>query len=533
MMTSHHSPPRRQEGGFALSCAFALASSALLFFASPGEQGGLPLLAWVALLPLFIRLPRHTPGQAAALGLLCGLAYYGPLLYWIVIVLATYGEVPLLLACLALFFLAVYMSCFLAAFSFLCAGFSRTLPLLVAAPVLWVGLDLVRSLLFTGFPWLDLGYTQHSLPLVIQIADLAGHHGVSFLIVLANGLAAALFSSSPRAGTKASRPAILLAAGLILCLAFAYNAWRLATLPAAMAGAERMTVAVAQGNFPQNQKWLPAFQAETVETYLRLSREAIAEKKPRLLVWPETALPFYPYENPLFSSLQSKLTHPYGVALLTGAPHRERKSLAAAPSYFNSAFLLTPEGTVAGRYDKQHLVPFGEYIPLRGLLAFASPVVETLGDFSPGVTGEPLSCQNGRIGVLICFESIFPELARRQAANGANLLVNITNDAWFGRSSAPWQHLSMAVFRAVETRKSLVRGANTGISAFIDPLGRIRAASPLFRRYAKSEEVVLLAGKSPYVRFGHLFPWACLGAGAAVGLCFLVRKRKDLLHSHH
>jgi apolipoprotein N-acyltransferase len=281
-----------------------------------------------------------------------------------------------------------------------------------------------------------------------------------------------------------------------------------------------MEVAAAQGNIPQDQKWQPAFQRETIDTYLRLSQEIFAAKKPQLIVWPETALPFYPYEHPLFLRLHSELTRPYQTYLLTGAPHREKTSAAGPLNYANSAFLLSPDGRITGRYDKQHLVPFGEYIPLRGILGFASPLVETLGDFAPGQTSTPLSCQNSRIGVLICFESIFPEISRKQAEAGANLLVTLTNDAWFGRSSAPMQHLAMGVFRAVETRKTLVRAANTGISAFIDPMGRIEGASPLFTEYARSQPVALVNGLTCFVRWGYLFPWFCLlltlaGAGVS------------------
>jgi len=519
-------PVRKENRGrLGLSCALALLSSALLLLASPGESATLPLAAWFALTPLLYRLAGHSPRQAALLGLICGLAYYGPLLRWIIIVLATYGEVPLALAGLALFFLTCYMSCYLALFAFLCAWVSKKIPLLVAAPILWVSLDLIRSMLFTGFPWFDLGYTQHSIPHLIQIADLTGHHGVSFLIVLTNALIVALACFFFKSGTPHNFRGIT-AALILLGLAFSYNFWRLDAVSKEIAGSERTVVAVAQGNFPQNQKWLPAFQEETVATYLRLSREAIARNKPQLVVWPETALPFYPFEHPLFLRLQTELTAPEQVWLLTGAPHRERVTGSEQINYFNSAFLLTPLGAVSGRYDKQHLVPFGEYIPFRSVLAFASPVVETLGDFSSGNADTPLSCQKSRIGVLICFESIFPELSRKQAANGANLLINITNDAWFGKSGAPWQHLSMAVFRAVETRKSLVRAANTGISAFIDPLGRMQAESELFSQYAGSESVVLLEGKSGYVRLGHLFPWACLLLSLA-GVLWFSRTKKD------
>ncbi|MCX5875706.1 MAG: apolipoprotein N-acyltransferase [Deltaproteobacteria bacterium] len=502
------SPRPESASHFGRACLLVLLTSALLWAASPGVIA-LPQLAWLALIPLFWGLHNQPPRRAALLGLICGLAYYLPLLYWIIIVLATYGQVPVPIAVLALIFLALYMSCYLAGFAFFCAKTGPRLPLLVFAPACWVALDLIRSRLFTGFPWLDLAYTQYNLPLLIQVADLAGHYGLTFLMVLANALIFTLIASFIRR-KAASSPALIGAAAVLLLMASGYSLWRIHTLPETIAQAEQMQIAIAQGNIPQDQKWQPAFQRETIDTYLRLSQELFSTKKPQLIVWPETALPFYPFEHPLFLRLHSELTRPYRTFLLTGAPHREKTSPDEPITYANSAFLLSPDGLVTGRYDKQHLVPFGEYIPLRWLLGFASPLVETLGAFSPGQSNTPLACQNSRIGVLICFESIFPEISRQQAEAGANLLVTITNDAWFGRSSAPWQHLAMGVFRAVETRKTLVRAANTGISTFIDPMGRIEGASPLFSEYARSQPVALLNGLTCYVRWGYLFPWVCL-----------------------
>jgi len=328
-------------------------------------------------------------------------------------------------------------------------------------------------------------------------------------MVLANALLFTLAASLTRRKST-SHPALIAGAAALLLMAFGYSSWRLHTLPADLARAEHMEVAAVQGNIPQDQKWQPAFQRETIDTYLRLSQEIFATRKPQLIVWPETALPFYPYEHPLFFRLHGELTRPRQAYLLTGAPLREKISATGPLTYANSAFILSPDGRITGRYDKQHLVPFGEYIPFRRILSFASPLVETLGDFAPGRSNIPLSCLNSRIGVLICFESIFPEISRQQAKAGANLLVTLTNDAWFGKSSAPWQHLAMGVFRAVETRKTLVRAANTGISTFIDPMGNIQGASPLFAEYARSQPVPLLNGLTCYVRWGYLFPWACL-----------------------
>jgi apolipoprotein N-acyltransferase len=519
-------PHSQRESHFGKGCLLALLTSALLWAASPGIPA-LPQLAWLALVPLFWSLNNQSPRRAALLGLICGLAYYLPLLYWIVIVLANFGEVPLPIAVLALFLLALYMSGYLALFAFLCAKTRGRIPLLIFAPACWVALDLIRGMLFTGFPWLDLAYTQYNLPQFIQVADLAGHHGLTFLLILANVLIFTLAASLTRREAT-SPPALIGGAAILLLLASGYSLWRMHTLPAIIHQAEQMEVAAVQGNIPQDQKWQPAFQRETIDTYLRLSGEIFIDRRPQLIVWPETALPFYPYEHPFFLRLHGELTGPHQTYLLTGAPHREKSSSTEPLIYSNSAFLLSPDGQVTGRYDKQHLVPFGEYIPFRRILGFASPLVETLGAFTPGRTNPPLSCQNSRIGVLICFESIFPGISRRQAKDGANLLVNITNDAWFGKSSAPWQHLAMGVFRAVETRKTLVRAANTGISAFIDPLGRIQGASPLFAEYARSQPVALLDGLTCYVRWGHLFPWGCLiltllGAG-------LRRKTRDTRH---
>lgn len=509
-LPAQKSQPRRQAAGrqrFFISLAACLASSLLLFLSSPGAFS-LPLLAWIALVPLLWAAGRQPAKEAALIGFACGLAYFLPLLYWIIIVLSTYGQVSLPLSVLALIFLAIYMSGYLAAFAALCSVLPGSVPLLLAAPVCWVGLDLARSFLFTGFPWMDLAYTQFSMPALVQVADLAGHYGVTFLLVMANCLI--LHGLRCLSARKLCFPKTTAAAGLLLILAGAYNFFSGADYAVRTETNEQMRVAVVQGNIPQDQKWLPSSQTKTVDAYIALSTQAIERQGADLVIWPETALPFYPQESPFFIDIQSRLARPYRVNVLTGAPHRQRQSLAAPITYYNSAFLIAPDGRIHGRYDKQHLVPFGEYIPFRSLLAFASPVVETLGDFSPGIASAPLSCQKARIGVLICFESIFPELARKQVENGATLLVNITNDAWFGRSSAPRQHLAMAVFRAIENRRTLARAANTGISCFIDPTGRILDSSALFETYASTREVPLVDTKSPYTRFGYLFPYLCL-----------------------
>jgi apolipoprotein N-acyltransferase len=194
--------------------------------------------------------------------------------------------------------------------------------------------------------------------------------------------------------------------------------------------------------------------------------------------------------------------------LLTGSPSCIWKN--GKPAYLNSAYLIAPDGEVVGRYDKAHLVPFGEYVPLRNWFPFLGKIVEVVGDFTAGEKGQILTWNDNPIGILICFEIIFPDLARKLKKNDARLLITITNDAWFGRSSAPYQHLSMATFRAVENRVAIARAANTGISAFIDPVGRITRQTSLFQTTTLSASVPLMHIKTWYTRFGDILPMTCL-----------------------
>ena len=245
-------------------------------------------------------------------------------------------------------------------------------------------------------------------------------------------------------------------------------------------------IGIVQGNIEQAKKWSPEERRKTVDSYLELSDTLVGDRKPDLIVWPETALPFYPQGNELLYPIKAFLRKS-GVTLLTGAPWYEvvdwEKRLF---SYYNGSFMLAGSGEMGGYYFKSHLVPYGEYVPLKKYMPFLAPLVEAVGDFTPGSVGPPLESGRIRAGVLICYESIFPDIGRRWVENGANVLVNLTNDAWYGKSSAPYQSWAMTVLRAVETRRSLVRSANTGISGVIDPLGRVRSQSKLFVAWAET-----------------------------------------------
>ncbi|MFA5717046.1 MAG: apolipoprotein N-acyltransferase [Desulfobulbaceae bacterium] len=512
----------------------SLATAVMLAAAMPGRLGWWPLL-FAALVPLLLIVSRRGAAQSAAAGMLTGFLYHICLLYWIVIVLGRYGGLPPWLSVPALLMLAMYMGIYMAVFAGLLSFFrgrcgpSREMALLYLAPVLWVGLDWLRSVLFSGFPWMDLGYGLASAPRLVQAADLGGHHLISFCLVLVNVLLVhALTLGRTRRRPAPGEAKAAVAALSLLVLAGGYSLVRQAQLESVLAQEDRVRVGVVQGNIAQDQKWTPDRKSTTLDIYGRLSETLIAGNKPDLLVWPETAIPFYPAVDPLFAEV-AELAARHRIWLLSGVPHytfeeARHPSGPGAAAYYNSALLIGPDGEPRGRYDKQHLVPFGEYVPLRRLLPFLEPLVESVGNFSPGVSGEPLEVNGLRLGTLICYESIFPGLSGRTVAAGANLLVNLTNDAWYGRSSAPHQSFAMAVFRAVETRRSLVRAANTGISGFVTPLGRVVSQTDLFEPAALAAEVPLYEGWTVYALFGRFFGQVCLVLVSAAGISFLFRR---------
>ena len=527
----------------------ALGTGILLFLSFPGAVGLWPA-AWVALVPLLVAVRNVRSAAAARLGLLAGMVHYLSLLYWIIIVLGRYGNLPLWVSIPALLLLSLYMSSYLALFCVIINRVWKQKEIFVvwAAPLLWVGLDFVRSFLFSGFPWQDLGYSQYKAILLIQTADLTGHFGITFHIVLINSVTALLFVLwlTSRTADLAAQPVLtlrlrrawfyaILPALCIILVVLGYNVIRYKQVSGVIADSPKMKIAVVQGNIEQDQKWSPAMRLATIDIYKKLSEQALALKDgpPTLLVWPETALPFLISDNPYYHRLKNALILREKIWLLSGAPfykyiEDKKSSGSRAVQSYNSAYLFTPEGKIAGRYDKQHLVPFGEYVPFSDYFSLPGPLVENIGNFSSGKAVRPLACQGAAIGVLICFESIFPKLARDWTASGANLLVNITNDAWFGRSSAPWQHLSMSVFRAVENRRSLARSANTGISAIVDPLGRIYGTSPLFQPFYQVADVPLLQAKTIFVDFGYHFGLLCLLASIPFVLLLREKKHKEM-----
>jgi len=294
---------------------------------------------------------------------------------------------------------------------------------------------------------------------------------------------------------------------LVLALALGYGFWVLDGRVEERRSGKALRVAVVQGMIEQEKKWLPEFREETVRIYEELSQKA-AVSSPQVIVWPETAMPFYFQQERKYKPRILALARKTGSYILFGAPSYE-----ATPKgirLYNSAYLVSPKGEVAGVYHKIHLVPFGEYVPLRPLLSFLDKLVVGIGDFSPGEEYTIFPLPSGGCGVVICYEVIFPQFVRRFFASGAKFLVNITNDAWFGRSAGPYQHFAISIFRAVENRAYVVRAANTGISGVIDPYGRVVEQTKLFKRCQFAATIWMDGGQSLYTRWGDVWPQAML-----------------------
>lgn len=494
---------------------WAFFSGLLLALSFPRPD--LAAFAWFGLVPVLL-VCRERP---FATGFAAGLGFFGLVLYWLNIVMVRYGQLPPLLSGVAYLLLSAYLATF---FGVAIWGSRRLQTRLGVAmplslPVIWVAVEFVRSFFLTGFPWASLGYSQQSRLAVIQCADIFGPYGLSFLLVLANATLAAVVSWFLRR-PGGSFPRLAMAITLLLMAGnLVYGRYRLANDPDRREAVLR-TVLV-QGNIDQSRKWDPAYQRATIDVYRRLSLQP--EQPAQLVVWPESAVPFFFQESGALSEQVRQVAADRNAWLLFGSPAYE--DINRRRHYLNSAFLLAPDGEELGRSDKVHLVPFGEYVPLKTFLPFIDKLVVGIGEFSPG-TISPLPMNGHKIGVLVCFEGIFPELAREYVRRGSDLLVNITNDAWFGRSSAPYQHLAMARFRAVENRVWLARAANTGISALIAPSGRITARTDLFETAALQGIAGLGSRPTFYNRFGDILPCVCLVTGLV--WCFSAWRRRGL-----
>jgi apolipoprotein N-acyltransferase len=498
----------------------AVLSGLLLISAFP--KFNLEILAWVALIPWLWSIQKKSPLQAALLGFVCGFVFFTGLIYWVYNVLTQYGHIPSGISIFFLVVLTAYLALYFSAFSFLLCWIKEKSDLseILFAPPLWVSLEYIRGFLLSGFPWEFLGYSQFLTLPVVQIAEFTGIYGVSFIIVLVNVSLYRFLVQAFEEGFKSSLKEVL-AAGLIIILSVVYGQWRIHEVTANNQSEVSYQVALIQGNIPQDIKWEPRFQEETVKIYSDLTQQT-KPKRPDFIIWPETATPFFFQNTYPFQYRIMEISHQMEAPLLFGSPAFEGPGPRI--HYFNSAFLISPQKQILSRYDKIHLVPFGEYVPLAGVFGFTQDIIGAMGDFTPGEKVRPLSLPWGNFGVLICYEAIFPDLTRKFVKEGAQFLVNITNDGWFGKTSAPYQHLSMVAIRAIENRVSIARAANTGISAFIDSSGRITSSTDIFTRDVLSGKLSLGKIRTFYAQYGDIFSYACLGFTGFL-LIFIRRKR--------
>ncbi|MFN8543654.1 MAG: apolipoprotein N-acyltransferase [Candidatus Binatia bacterium] len=475
-------------------------------------------LAWCALAPFLWVVGRSTPARGVLAGLVWGSVAIWGVGGWVAPAIAVYYEQPLwfgiafcVVGCMLLWGLPA------ALFGGVASWFAaRTAPPLrpVLLAALWVCSEFLRARLVTGEPWMQLGYALTDVPLLMQAADLGSVPLLSFVLALVNASLVELVRPRGRS-LVVLLGAPLLATGALLV----YGGWRLAT---PFESRQPVAIAVVQGNNALRTQWRREFYGDTLERYVTLSRGAAA-RRPRLLVWPESAVTFFLGEEPAYRSHIGRLLEGLDAQLVVGGPERHRD--ADGWRHLNSAFLMDRAGGVLARYDKERLLPFAEFFPLR-FLAFLRRRFEQVRNFAPGDGQALLPTPAGRAAVVICFEAIFPELVRERMGRGAEILLNLSNDIWLGPRAGPEQHFQMVVLRAVESRTWVVRATTTGVSAVIDPHGRVRRRAPRGEPAVLTDDVGPVAVETVYERVGDVFAWACM-AGVLAAAAVLAARPRD------
>ncbi len=490
--------------------ALAALSGVLLTLSFP--KFGHALVAWVALLPLLVAIPGTKGWRAARLGYVTGAVAGFGLLYWTALVVRQFGGLSLPVASMLMALLCLAVALFPMLFAWVLSVWLARFGLaaLLLAPFAWVASEVMRAHTLLRFAWCLLGYSQADAPVFIQIAAYTAVYGVSFLV--ATPAAALAFAAH-----QALAPARWKAPACALTLVGAVALFGVRKLDQDVVGRDPVRIGIVQASIRQEEKWDSARLFMNLDRHIELTRRA-ARDGARLVVWPESAVAFDWDANPNVGSELRALARDLDIGLLFG--NDDREAAADLTRLFVGAKLLDPEGRLLLRYHKVRLVPFGEYVPLQPVLTlggrFAARLVQQVSDFTPGKTALVGRIGATSLGVSICYEAIFPDYMRQFAANGAGILVNITNDAWYGTTSAPFQHFAMARFRAVENGRYLVRAANTGISAVVDPRGRVLARSALFDRTTLVHDVPQTDAVTFYARYGDVFGWGTVLVSAAL-----------------
>jgi len=451
---------------------------------------------------------------------LTGGLYFAGTVYWTSGVMARFGGIAFPLAVAIAGLLVAYLALFPALFAVVLRKLvvGGGLPWVWLSPAVWVASEYGRLAIFGGFPWVLLGYSQVPVLPVAQMASLTGVFGISALLTAsATAVAWLALSRSPRRWVA---PAVVAAVVVAIAIWGSQRVGR----GVLTSGGTPVRVGIVQGNVEQDVKWDPDRAHDIFSRHMRLT-ERMADEGARLVLWPESSTPFY-FGHGAESEVLRMLARRRDIELLIGSDLYEP---GTPPRTYNAAFLIKADGTTGGIYRKVHLVPFGEYVPFGGLLFFAKPLVEAVSDFAPGTEVNTLAARAGTLSTAICYEVVYPALIREGVDNGSTLLTTITNDAWFGRSSAPWQHFQMSAMRAVEQGRYLVRAANTGISGMVDPYGRVGLASDLFVEGAWAVDVRLLSERTFYGRTGDWVVWASLMlTGLTLGLTSAKARRREV-----
>ncbi|HUO03900.1 MAG TPA: apolipoprotein N-acyltransferase [Candidatus Binataceae bacterium] len=498
-----------------LRAALAIVSGAAMGLAFPKFDFG--LIAWVAFVPLFYAIDGESLKRVFGWAYLQGFASYMVSLYWIPIPLHDFADVRIEFAILPLMLLAAVLATYtaIAIWSGIFVARRARVPMVIAIPAAWVALEWVRTYFPIGFPWNLLGYTAYRNLELIQFAEFTGVYGISGLIVFFNAVAYAVIF---RRGSRRYQIASLSALTATMIAVAGFGMWRVADLQHVTEDGS-LKVAMVQGNIPQSLKWEEDFLPQSFKVYVDATAAA-AKDGADLVVWPEAAAAFlfqpddnYPAQFAGYADYRRvllEMAHNLNTPILFGAPALSTTDPDADYREYNRAYLVSGRGTVDAYYDKINLVPFGEYVPARSIFGlFVNRVVHGFGRMIPGVEQKLFQVKGAKLGVLICYESIFPDFTRRAVKDGATVLMNITNDAWYGESSAPFQALAMAAMRSAETKIPMVRVANTGVSAIIEPTGEITARTPLFERDTEIENVQWRPMRTVYTIVGDLFAKIC------------------------
>jgi apolipoprotein N-acyltransferase len=504
----------------------------VLIFPLPGVY----VFSWLALAPLLIALLRTRPAgelevrgalrlqpatgwQGFVLGYLCGIVWYAGTCYWTYDTMRQYGGLNTPLALLVLFLFCAYLGLYHGVFGLLVSLLARMgdhRRALVFSPFLWVAIELARTRI-SGFPWNLLGISQVDNVWLCQIASWTGVYGISFEIALINvALAVAFLIPRPSRG-------MMLAAAL--AAAAVLQSGRL--VEAQPAKADRAALLVQQ-NIPVAANWTSADLQQTLEALSELTRESAtqANRKIDVIVWPESPAPFFT-NDPRFREIISEMARTTDTWIVVGAIGSDAPRANEEGPLFNSAALVSPNGAWTARYDKVHLVPFGEYLPFPRLFSFAGGLTKEVGQFEHGTSRGPLNAGGQLLGIFICYESIFPNEVRESANSGAQVFVNISNDGWYGDSGAYAQHLNQTRMRAIENDRWLLSATDTGVTASIDPWGRIAARIPRKQRAALVAPYALTSVTTFYTRHGDWFAYACaIISMAALVERFALRNRK-------